>query len=160
MFDLFVNGLRLVYYINSHTLCVSFCVCVCVPRYHEREGVALRCLYQRGELHLASYNDCFSSWHDVWFERKSLCNFFAANQWNHALPGPYTASRLGGGFLCPQSGTLHMHTYLITVIDINIISFNKMCILEQEKLKLSRRLITSAVERSFCFMFIIMFVVA
>ena len=54
---------RIIYYINSRILCVCVCVCVCVclqfPRYQELEVVALHCLHQRAELHLASYNNCF-----------------------------------------------------------------------------------------------------
>ena len=54
------------------------CVCSCFcnfPRYQEREVVALRCLHKRGEFHLASYNNSFSSRHDAWFGRKFFRTF-------------------------------------------------------------------------------------
>ena len=75
---------------TSIILIVVFCVFVhvCVSiilTSREREVVAPCCLHQCGELRLASYNDFFLSWHNTWFKRKSLWNFFTANSWNHAL---------------------------------------------------------------------------
>ena len=40
--------------------------------------------HQPGELHLASCDEYFLSWHDKWFEKKPL-ELCTGNEWNHAL---------------------------------------------------------------------------
>ena len=50
-------------------------LCLRFLKYQERKVVAIHCLHQCGELHLASYNNCFLSRHDALFERKSFRTF-------------------------------------------------------------------------------------
>ena len=72
-----IDGWGIIYIILIRVFCVCVsvfvcvCVCVCLISDQEREVVALLCLHQCEELHLAIYNSCFFSRHDAWFERKS-----------------------------------------------------------------------------------------
>ena len=74
------------------------------------------------------------------------------NQIQDTFNRPVRSSQTGG-FFCPQSGTRHVHTYLIIVININIMSFNtkgresnktirRAPCMNKRKLQLTRRLIT------------------
>ena len=67
-----------------------------------------------------------------------LVNYTIHNICRCSISRPICSSKGGGGFFCLQSGTLHMHTYLIIVIK----SLSIRCAyVNKRKLKLNRRLI-------------------
>ena len=68
---------RILYY-NTRILCV----CLSTLKYSEREVVLPRCLHHLEQVYLASCTNCFSSLYEVWFERKSVWNFFASYESN------------------------------------------------------------------------------
>ena len=70
--NLFMNGLQLVYHINTHILCVSLSV---ILWSQERNVVVPRFLHHHWELHLVRYSNRFSSWRDAQLEDKAFGTF-------------------------------------------------------------------------------------